>query len=294
MGPAPGTGNVNTPVIWTGREMVIWSGNYGGGGFAFGGTAYDPELDKWRTLSTVNAPAPRSDFVIAWTGSRMIVWGGKGLTSVGPGQLIGFGDGATYDPETDRWTPMSSKNALGARMGSTGAWTGKRLLIWGGLDGTKPFARAVLQDGASYDPVGDAWVSMSSVGAPTGRSGAATAWTGTELLVFGGAGPDGDSINDGAAYNPDTDTWRPIAPAPNPAPDGSSSVWTETELFVWGPSPGARYNPATNTWGVMRMAGQPADNRAGNVTVWTGNEMIIWGGTVRMNTALTDGARYVP
>src|SRR5262245_26870936 len=31
MGPAPVAGRVNTPVIWTGSEMVVWSGLWAGG-----------------------------------------------------------------------------------------------------------------------------------------------------------------------------------------------------------------------------------------------------------------------
>jgi N-acetylneuraminic acid mutarotase len=293
-GPAPVSGRVNTPAIWTGREMLIWGGLWGDGGFALGGLAYDPDLDQWRTLSNVNAPTDRRDFVSAWTGNRMIVWGGAGLTTVGPGEIVGRSDGATYDPVSDRWAAISTKEAPASRTGAMSAWTGKHLLIWGGLDGTKPFVREVLSDGARYDPVADIWEPMSTLGAPTGRTNAATAWTGSDLLIWGGFGTDSTLVNDGAAYNPDTDTWHPIASAPDPPPDGASSVWTGTELFVWGPNPGARYNPATNTWSVMRMDGQPSGDRGLNVTIWTGKEMIVWGGSVRPKDALNDGARYTP
>jgi hypothetical protein len=42
------------------------------------------------------------------------------------------------------------------------------------------------------------------------------------------------------------------------------------------------------------MEGQPSGDRALNVTVWTGKEMIVWGGSVRPKDALNDGARYTP
>jgi hypothetical protein len=50
-------------------------------------------------------------------------------------------------------------------------------------------------------------------------------WTGHEVLVVGGAdsvvpddsgGGPGDAVADGAAYDPEADTWRPIADAPVP------------------------------------------------------------------------------
>lgn len=58
------------------------------------------------------------------------------------------------------------------------------------------------------------------------RSGAVAVWTGSEMVVFGGdtgppcppgarcIGPTVDELAlDGAAYDPDTDSWRPVAGA---------------------------------------------------------------------------------
>jgi N-acetylneuraminic acid mutarotase len=220
----------------------------------------------------------------------MIAWGGTGS------DLADRSDGAAYDPEKDSWSPISADGAPSARYEAVSAWTGKKLLIWGGIHATKvgtSFATEYLRDGASYDPVTDSWAPINATGAPSGRWPYATAWTGSEFVVWGGFPHDnGMLVNDGAAYNPDTDTWRAIAPAPDPPPNGPF-VWTGTELFVWG-NPGARYNPASNTWSVMRTEGQPSGDRALNVTVWTGKEMIVWGGSVRPKDALNDGARYTP
>ncbi len=55
-----------------------------------------------------------------------------------------------------------------------------------------------------------------SRGPLVGRFGHSTVWTGKELIVWGGwADEHGDRrFDDGAAYNPSTDTWRTIASAP--------------------------------------------------------------------------------
>lgn len=71
-----------------------------------------------------------------------------------------------------------------------------------------------------------------------------SAWTGEELLILGGStqrpcppgarcvGPTADQLRtDGAAYDPDTDTWRAIAAAPQTLLS-AVATWTGTELVV--------------------------------------------------------------
>ena len=67
------------------------------------------------------------------------------------------------------------------------------------------------------------------------------------------------------------------------------------EKVVWGGNvdgSGGRYDPATDTWRSMSTAGAPIGRWDASV-VWTGNEMIIWGGTFPGMT-LNDGGRYNP
>ena len=63
------------------------------------------------------------------------------------------------------------------------------------------------------------------------------------------------------------------------------------ELVTLGtlPDGGGRYNPGTDTW--VPTGGGPT-RRYLHTAVWTGSEMIVWGGfpTVLLNT----GARYNP
>jgi acyl-CoA synthetase (AMP-forming)/AMP-acid ligase II len=76
------------------------------------------------------------------------------------------------------------------------------------------------------------------------------------------------------------------------------------EVLVWGGGPGmpadssgARYRLADDTWVPMTEVGAPSA-RLGAITVWTGSEMIVWGGFGRGpgggSDALADGARYRP
>jgi N-acetylneuraminic acid mutarotase len=68
-------------------------------------------------------------------------------------------------------------------------------------------------------------------------------------------------------------------------------------MIVWGGAninllkDGGRYNPAGNSWTLIAsfLSGAPSA-RGWHTAVWTGSEMIIWGGTPGLN----DGGRYNP
>lgn len=61
---------------------------------------------------------------------------------------------------------------------------------------------AVTNDGARYDPSLDAWLSLPPDHVPSPRFGHAAVWVGSGLVIFGGAGPDGDDpLSDGAVLD---------------------------------------------------------------------------------------------
>lgn len=103
---------------------------------------------------------------------------------------------------------------------------------------------------------------------------AVVAWTGEEIVVWGGEPVGGgDHMNTGAAYNPVTDSWREMAPAPVPSfgQSQASWVWTGEELVVWTRNAHA-WNPETNTWRTVEdWPLQAVDYRR---AVWTGEEII--------------------
>jgi hypothetical protein len=284
----------NTNAIWTGKEMLVWSGNCDGGasGICFGGGAYAPATDTWRPMNETGEPTARRAYGAVWTGTRMLVWGGMIFVQQPlPGELQCVGDGGAYDPETDAWSTISNAGAPSPRLGPVVAWTGTRMLVWGGnFEAAPHFDVQPLADGAAYDPVTDSWQPMRA-GGPAG--GGISVWTGSELIVWKG--------QSGAAYEPVTDSWRPLASenAPDPAAKGPA-VWTGAEMLIWGGEPaygpGGRYNPKTNTWGAMTTAGQPSVPRISPLGVWTGSEMIVWGGILGGRTAppIFDGARFTP
>jgi hypothetical protein len=167
---------------------------------------------------------------------------------------------------------------------ATSVWTGHELLYWGGDDSCQE--GTARREGAAFDPVARTWRSL----APSpldGRSSAAAAWTGEELLVWGGWGES--ARGDGAAYRPATDEWRLLAESPLEARIPAAEIWTGKELIVWGDVgrhgenvDGAAYDPAADTWRMLPPA-PFALNLAD--AVWTGEEMVVYG-------ALLDGNNW--
>jgi hypothetical protein len=107
-------------------------------------------------------------------------------------------------------------------------------------------------------------------------------WTGDELVVWGGEG-DADAVDTGAAYDPITETWRAIAPAPIPPRSDHIAVWMDGEMFVCcggvdPASPNAAYDPAADSWRLL--AGQPELQPVrGALGRWTGSTVVVRDGT---------------
>ena len=125
----------------------------------------------------------------------MVVWGGAGFNVLDSGGL--------YDPTTDTWLPTSiTTNTPLARNFHSAVWTGAEMLVFGGgyISGSIPIE---FNDGGHYDPVVDAWRSMSTTNAPTVRRNHTAVWTGTEMIVWGGQYYQGGTwyrLADGARY----------------------------------------------------------------------------------------------
>jgi len=191
--------------VWTGTKMIIWAGlpQYGTNYTNTGGV-YDPITDSWEPTSIVNAPTARLNFSSVWTGTKMLIWGGwdsKGLSDLNSGAL--------YDPITDTWTPTSMTNAPEARQLHATAWTGSKMVIWGGrginiTPGTNSGVSFSLNSGAFYDPKTDLWEPIITDNSPKTRWGHFAAWTGTDLIVWGGTcdGVGCTLLNDGGRYSP--------------------------------------------------------------------------------------------
>jgi len=248
-------------------------------------------LTSWNTvISTTNAPSARTSHTIIWTGIEYIIWGGNSA-----GNTIAFGDGFRYNPTTNIWTAISNTNAPSSRSTHTAVWTGTEMIIWGGLNSSN----TQFNNGARYNPITNTWTSMTTTGSPSARIQHSAIWTGTEMIIWGGGGSG--YKNDGGRYNPTTNTWSSNVTTIGAAAAraGHSAIWTGTEMIVWGGynagsfpyNDGKRFNPSTNTWGAVISSTNAPSVRAAHTGVWTGSEMIIWGGN-STTSYFNDGYRY--
>ena len=89
--------------------MLVWGGVADGGICLSNGGRYNPITDIWTPINTNGAPSPRGDHVAVWTGSEMIVWGGFIGEGISPSESLATG--ARYNPVTDQWTPLPTKDA---------------------------------------------------------------------------------------------------------------------------------------------------------------------------------------
>ena len=277
-------------------------------GISPGGVTYDSNTHVeedfsalevfWIPTISEDAPDARHNHSAVWTGTEMIIWGGGGFVNRGTA-FPELNTGARYNPAEDRWTPTSLTNAAEARGGHTAVWTGAEMVVWGGsnLDGS------MIEGGGRYNPVQDAWAPVGTNGEPVVRRLHTAVWSGEEMIVWGGVDANANPMLTGARFVPASNSWSPVTPVNAPAARCEhSAVWTGTKMIVWGGNDfasqvfasGGIFDPGTNTWTSTSLAGAPQDIARGQSAVWTGTEMIVWGGGQSNFNPIDTGARYNP
>jgi hypothetical protein len=247
-------GRTDHRVVWTGDEMVLWGGLRVVAPLGDGGR-YRPADDAWAPVAKTAAPSARLAHAMAWTGRHVVVFGGTNT-------FDWLDDGAYYDPAEDKWGPKTpSAGAPSIRESMTGLWIDPYVVVWGGWNGGTFWA-----DGALLDPdivPNGGWKPMGGNGAPSVRAKHVSAWTGSELFVWGGcnncfADAVGGLLGDGGLWRPASGyaggSWRYVAGvATLDARIEHALAWTGSELVVWGGrgsdkklrGDGARADPAT-------------------------------------------------
>lgn len=99
-------------------------------------------------------------------------------------------------------------------------------------------------------------------------------WTGEEMIVWGGIGTEGDHLVDGAAFHPESGTWRmlPVSPLGDGQP--TAAVWAGGELVVVSEEATVSYHPGQDTWTILGSGVTPPQRPGSGV--WTGTQVVVW------------------
>ena len=100
-------------------------------------------------------------------------------------------------------------------------------------------------------------------------------WTGSEVIIWGGA--DGDKLPnlvDGAAWNPTTSTWRVLPAPPLDARTVTRAVWASKRMIVVAAQATLAYDPETDRWDTIGSGLYPPT--IPGLMVWTGDEVAAW------------------
>ena len=214
----------------------------------------------------------------------MIVWGGFNYP------VGALNTGGRYNLSSDSWTTTSTANAPAARWDHSAVWTGSQMIIWGGwfFDGLQ---YQFLNTGGRYcaglpgatpTPTPTATPTATPTGSPTPTATATPA---------GGCADD-------------TWTATTIENVPD-ARAGHTAVWTGSEMIIWGGEnfdggrentldTGGKYHPVEDSWAATSIGYAPIGRAGPPTAVWTGSEMIVWGGVNNILIELNTGGRYTP
>ena len=175
------------------------------------------------------------------------------------------------------------------------------LYAWRGARTDQPSASPLPAQADSLANIARGWTELPL--APQPADGAASVWTGTELVSWGGYLTDPSTKSDtytaaGFAFDPSSSTWNPIPTAPGGRAD-AIPIWTGSEaLFLFGHddskgfTDGFAFDPASGSWRTIAEA--PIDPYV-MTAVWTGKEVIAWGSRAHdAKNGGNEGATYDP
>jgi hypothetical protein len=264
--------------------------------------------------------------------SKVLIWGGCFADASAMGGCNRYlRSGVELDLPSRKWTSIGTQSLTGftpdERSHHTAVWTSQdklmpeRMIVWGGCNGADACFNS-LNDGGIYDPKSGTWAPLNdkSENRPSARVFHSAAWTPKGMLIWGGLqdfespepGIAAKPLSDGAIWSPtsgvQSSSWQSMPTANQPSPRSHhSSLWTGTELIVWGGcarfdlnndcvefrQDGARFNVDTMQWSAIPKSSTSPAARSTHQAFWTGEHMIIWGGE-NSSGPLSNGAIYSP
>ena len=242
---------------------------------------YDPSSDSW--LPIANSPLTVSAQTVVWTGTEMIVWGGIGIDPLYP-YVIGLNTGARYNPTSDTWVATSAGSSVPyGRLAHTAIWTGTEMIVWGDNRESWFLGSPVRTPAVgTFPPSTVGWRPPSATVFPSARTVHSAVWTGEEMIVWG---PWRGLAQHRRALQPDdgqlgrnVDGRQRAAGAPRTR-RGLDRSRDDRPGVIQRYIDRGTLRPATDSWRTMSPGPSVAAGNFGSPTyLWTGTEMIVWGG----------------
>lgn len=290
--PAPIRGGPGYSVTWTGKEMLVW-GDPDRGRSTKGnrGAAFDPTTNEWQRIPS-GPLTGRSGHLAAWTGDELVIWGGW-LTAYNNERYDG--EGAAFDPDTNTWRELS-KGPLPAGYDAMGAWSGSEVIVMVSPMGIEADDYPKFAHTAAYDPSSDSWRELERPPFVTNVSPPAPFLDDDLFLLSLNGQVDGGenngydkSYDTGGIFDASREQWRAHSDPPEPPNHRWGQVALDDEVVI----DGLAYDPRADSWRVLPEF--PLKPREFPVVVWTGRELIVWGGAgLNHSPPVASGAAYTP
>ncbi len=119
------------------------------------------------------------------------------------------------------------------------------------------------------------WVAVGTGRFQLGVTSWVPVWTGTEIVFQ-------RTSRELVAFDPATETWRELAPAPiRIRGDDVTGLWAGEELVVWTDEGAAAWDPVSDDWRVLgRWLLEPLPSRR---AVWTGDDIVDFDAAVAVD-----------
>jgi hypothetical protein len=208
---APTFSQYSNTAVWTGTEMIVFGegNNSITNNREFTGGRYNPVTNTWTTMSSTEAPtfasnSSDSSYTAIWAGTEMIVFGRGESNGIGYNGIVGL----RYNPVTNRWATISSKDSPTLGSNLSAVWTGTDMIVSASTYDLYDFTNQVIL-AYKYNLVTDTWTEISLNSTPKLLPAGLiySLWTGTEMIVLGS---DYDRTLKGGRYDPASDTWNVI------------------------------------------------------------------------------------
>ena len=276
---------------WTGEELLVF------GGRPDPGLTRLVSLDPSTGAIEVLPPGPlggRAEHTAVWTGTELVVLGGARTQ---PSYTSSYmpppaeSDVAAYNPATRTWRALPEP-PIALALKRVAVWTGSQVVAVGQAP-----ARG-LPVAAALDLATGTWTTLpeppiglypAPVGVWTGASNAAMGEAGTGVVLVWGGQPGGPA----ATYDPQSDSWRELAPAPEDLRPFNFPValWAGGRMLVIGrtfgsTTPTALSVTANGTW--WRLPRSPLSWATRYQAAWTGDAIYLIGGRADLPGAQFD------